>query len=138
MIYLFTGRSGILSPLLAAGVYLGKDMSEDWYFWASNEYNREGVPVFVGFDAGENRVYVMRAKNYWLLPVICEELEKAAGRDKSSLKVIPVEISGEKVLRLLYRIAMKLGLGKGGEFLLRKWWLRNEAIVKDKISKTVG
>lgn len=132
MIYLFTGRRGSLSPLLAACIYLQKDIDE--YITAENIcYGQEGFPNFIGFDEKGNRVYVMEARNYQLLPVICRELEKVAGRDEETVKVVPVEIKGEKMMGFIYRIGRKTGFSGFCRFLLKKWAGGKEEEVKGQI-----
>lgn len=133
MIYLFAGKSSVLSPLLAAYAYLEKEVREDDPLLASAEYDREGIPVFIDFDKKGNRVYAIGAKNYNLLPIICAELEKSSSRNENWMKVIPVEVEGESLPRFLCWVGKKIGLAGFCYSIARRWLMGKKEFIKVKV-----
>ncbi|MBO8158948.1 DUF3189 family protein [Thermosyntropha sp.] len=132
MIYLFTGRSGVFEPLLAAYTYLGKRVKEeDEPLFARAEYDREGFPVFVGFDREGNRVYTMGVRNYKLLEIICAELDEVAGRNEKTMKVIPVEVKGEKLTVFFTWLGQSLHLTKPFYFLAKRWVISRKKLIEE-------
>ncbi|SHH04358.1 hypothetical protein SAMN02745221_01552 [Thermosyntropha lipolytica DSM 11003] len=138
MIYLFAGKSSVLSPLLAAYVYLEKDVKEDDPLLANAEYDREGIPVFVDFDKKGNRVYTIGAQNYKLLPIICAELEKSSSRNQTVMKVIPVAIRGEGLIRFLCWLGWKIGIPRFCYAVARRWLMGKREFIKTKIDGITG
>lgn len=134
MIYLFAGKSSVLSPLLAAYAYLGKEVKEDDPLLASAEYDKEGIPVFIDFDKDGNRVYTIGAKNYKLLPIICTELEKSSSRKETWIKVIPVEVKKESLTRFLCWAGKKAGLAGFCYSVARRWLAGNKETIKIKVN----
>lgn len=106
---LFIGTNGVYHPLIAAHLHLQSLNTDDYrslQCFADHELEKNGRPLFIGFDSENNRIYTLGVgPDVDMVKKSIEDLRLILGAAASDLRVVPIQIKAQLLLLLLHKLS---------------------------------
>lgn len=108
MIIVFLGTIGIYHPVLAAHLYLDRELNDDHSQlsgWGDFSQEDSGDPILVGWDSFGNQVYALGAGiEVTMTRETIQQLVEILGHSPDEVFIKTISVQSEKALIYLYRM----------------------------------
>ncbi len=106
---IFLGTIGIYHPTVAAHLYLGRHINNDFSplcYWGDFDAESNGEPMLIGLDSAGNRIYSLGAGiEVGMTRKSIEQLAAILGHSEKELVIQPISVKAEMTIIRLYRAA---------------------------------